>query len=113
MSRGVRRDDQVREVAVKALQRGQSVREVAAALSIPQGTVASWSRQVHTDAPQKKSGDLGWLVGDYLSTGLRSMTTQVQQLGTPDCVRQLSAREIAMLHGSLADRLFSLISRAT
>ncbi len=90
-------------------------RYVAQKHGVSLNTVKSWKRRgLHrravsaSSAPQKKDaiGDL--LMDDMLET-LRTMRAQAEALSDPEILHQLSARELAMIHGTMVDTSFRLL----
>jgi len=116
--RGKRTPDDVRAKVVAELLTGERVPDVAARHGIAERTVWLWlqtddrfavvctaKKQAEESAP-----DLGALVGGYLTTLLKTLTKQAEVAGTEDYIIKQPAGELAILHGTMADKGYRLLS---
>ena len=108
-----RYSDRQRAQAMASLMLGFSVRSVARTMGIPRGTLRRWKvkvREMQQIAPFKKAP--AWLtptLADLVIETLQSLIISVQALGDPRLIRQMSAREVVLVHGRLADQVYNLL----
>jgi hypothetical protein len=107
----------VKATALARLLAGESALGVAEGMGIPRRTVRRWQTTVLDAIGQnghKKEGTdsldvLGERVADDLAESLTSAMVLVRQLGDPEYLRSLDARELAIIHGGMFDRTWRLL----
>ncbi len=113
MSRGRKRPEAVKAAVMAALKLGHSPERAAAEFTIPIGTVKSWMAAAGLRAavqPQKPDNqNLGDLLVEYAREILTTLRAQVEHARNPDWLQQQNARDLAILHGVLADKTLRLL----
>jgi hypothetical protein len=113
MARGKRAADPVRAQAAAHIIAGGTVADAARACEVARSTVYNWIDQ--DDAPREivvkrmECRDLGLLISDYLVSLIEALTNQATIVGTKEYIESQPARDIALLHDSLAGKGFRLL----
>ena len=107
--------DELKAQVIAALLAGQGVCEVAREYRLSKGLVSEWKRRSLGGSEQfgtQKRRELGELVGVYLETLLKTVTTQLEVFSNETWLRQQSASDAAVLHGVLVDKGLRLLEAA-
>lgn len=83
---------------------GQTCREVAEELELPESTVRDWSRKLKGDGVRIGS-ELDDRVYEWMVTSLHTLMEMTINLREPEFLRRLTARELALMHGQMFDRM--------
>jgi transposase-like protein len=102
--------DQLRAEAMAALAIGESAHAVARRLGVPRSTIRRWRRDLFTENGPLKKGELGEQVVQLIEDSIATQVTQLRVSRDEAWIRQQSARELAMLHGTIFDRMANLVS---
>lgn len=118
--RGKKHSDELRAQVMAALLAGQGVGEVAEQYNLDKSVVSRWKDSIPSDKLQvvatKKGEEIENLLFGYLTTTLKTLTSQAEIASERDYVTKQPAGELAVLHGVMADksiRLLEAIHRAT
>ena len=99
---------QTKAAVLSALLLGnRSVKQIAKDFDIPRSTVRYW--QEHALEMLLNQSEIEELLLKYLREGLRSLTRQTQAFGDREWLEKQNARDLAVLHGILADKTFRLL----
>lgn len=126
MTRPVSYTPAQRAEVLAAMATGESVRQTAARLGIPAGTIGKWRAELKQGpvaevvaemltlqpvrAATEDKQDLGALVGEYLGAGLRTLRTQAEFAADRTWLEKQNAADLAVFHGVLADKLIRVLS---
>ncbi len=105
----------VKAAAVAMLLQGHTPRWIARELSLPRTTIRRWERELHRNGPKKRAEPavVSGVVEDLVREQLETAQIHLRELRDPDRLRELSARELAQLHGGLWDRVFRVMPVVT
>lgn len=122
-----------RATALSAMIAGESISHVATRMGIPEGTITTWrNRHLHhgpvgavveaartlprmpsardmADAREDAREELGQLVGDYLTAGLKALRAQAEFAAERTWLEKQNAADLAIFHGVLADKLIRVL----
>ncbi len=114
MPRGRRTPPPQRAAATAQLLTGASAAEASATSGVALRTVERLKAEMAEMAELGGGKPTGWdyaaLVGAYLGECLQTLTRQVRVCGDPDWIAAQPARELAILHGVMADKALALLA---
>lgn len=122
MPRGREYDVETKAKVLAALLAGDAPQTAAKAHGVPLKTVYGWRKEqrapravvisevVVQTKKEKRSDDLGELVGRYLEALLLTLTEQAVIVRDPGYVRSQNAADLAILHGTMADKAFRILT---
>lgn len=93
--------------AIAALLTGESAHSVARRFDIPKTTVLRWRAQMDQDGPQKK--EIGEQVLSWVEESIDTLRAQARFTRDRDWLLQQSARDIALLHGVMFDKMWHML----
>ena len=94
-------------VAQAALLTGETLRTAMDIAQLSMGTVERLRQKIYG---AEKSHDYDQLVGQYTAAGLHVLTEQAIASAVPEWIYQWSPRDLAVLHGVMADKILRIIS---
>ena len=98
--------EETKAAAMAALLAGGRVRQVALEHDVPKGTVKCWRyRLKYGRVATLKKGALGGLMLEHLDAPLCALVAQSRHLSDPERLREMRAGELAVLFGTLCDRM--------
>lgn len=101
--------------AIAALIVGESPASVADRLRLPRESVRNWklalSAEKLAEVSRDSAGRFNEVVCDNVEATLRSLSAQAVAISDPEYLRQQSARDIAALHGGIADHALLMLDR--
>lgn len=103
-----RYDDQTKAAAMAALLTGEPLRTVAGRYDVPLSTLQYWAKQARTLALEGDAGRLGDSLVAYLVEALEAATAAFVVTGDAEWLRKQRAAEVAVLHGTLVDRVMGM-----
>jgi len=95
-----------------AIAAGTSVLQASREFGVAPGTIRMWrsAAGITPVVNAEKKRDLGVQIGDYLSTGLETLTAQLRVFGDPNWIKEQPAGELAILHGVISDKLVRVLA---
>lgn len=116
MPRGVKTPDDTLAAVMAALLAGQAVNEVAAAYKIPKQTVSRIKNELTSEqlgqVGTEKADRIDDLLFDYLSENLKTLKAQAVIARDADYIKKYAPRDLAVLHGILADKAVRILEAA-
>ena len=91
---------------------GMSTWQVAAKYQVDQKTVRNW-RARHLPESSKSSQnnvDVGELIAAYIAEGITTLAAQARHFRDPDWLVAQNAKDLAINHGVLADKLIRVLA---
>lgn len=105
--------DEIKAQVIAEWNLGTPKAAIARKLHIPRTTVIAWlaatESPVQTLSDSVKRDELGQLVYDYLSAGLRALIAQAVAMGDPEWFKQQAGSQ-HLIHGVLADKLVTIFA---
>lgn len=102
---------QIKAAAMAALLAGESAHQVARRFGLGRTTVRRWRDEawaaVQQNGPQKRELD-EQLLG-YVGESLTTQRAQLRMMADPEWLSRQSARDLAMLHGTVFDQVVRLL----
>ncbi len=102
--------EHLKAAAMAALLSGQSAHKVAERFALSRTTIRRWRDEAWAstqNGPQKKA--IGVQVQGYITESLETQRAQLHVMNDHHWLFQLSARELAQLHGGLFDQAVRLL----
>jgi transposase-like protein len=102
--------EHLKAAAMAALLAGESAHRVARRFDLPRTTVRRWRDQAWQsvqNGPQKR--ELSDQVQGFVSESIETQRAQLRAMMDPKWLRKHSARELAMLHGTVFDRMVGVV----
>jgi hypothetical protein len=96
---------QTQAAVLAALMMGKGIRETAREFGVPRSTVQRWRRQVPAFF---KRPTIVALVMRHVELGLETLSAQFSVFGNADWLSRQNARELAILHMIVFDKLWRL-----
>ena len=111
MARGRPTPPAQKAAATAHLLTGASAAEASATSGVALRTVERIKAEMAADGGGKQtSWDYAALVGAYLGECLQTLTRQVRVCGDPDWIAQQPARDLAIFHGVVADKVLAILA---
>ena len=109
------KDTAIKAAAMAMVITGQSDAEVARLCNVTPNTVRQWKAEygvadIQIMSLERRKEDLGDLLYEYLRASLRALVTQLELFSDLDWLRSQKAGELALLHGTIADRATQILS---
>ena len=105
----------IKAQAVGDLVLGMSAREVGRKYGVDEKSVRNW-RDRYLPEPQKSAMsaqnnvDVGALIAAYISDGITTLAAQARHFRNPDWLAAQNAKDLAINHGVLADKLIRVLA---
>jgi transposase-like protein len=110
MPRGVAHSPELRAQVVAAVLAGTSIAQAAAQFKLDKSLVSRWVATVATDQRARDPQVLETLLFDLVAEHAITIRAQLQAAARPEWLAQQSAGDLAVLLGTVSDRLVRLLS---